>query len=89
LCNFFPSSANLSFLGLDCLFKHSSLCSSLSVKGYIRTRSPKSPVGIVQGWRTFLRARAQIFGNVWRNSFACSWEFWAAKWVLGVFHYHY
>jgi hypothetical protein len=28
-----------------------------------------------QGWRTFLRARAEIFDNFWRNSFACPWEF--------------
>jgi hypothetical protein len=42
-----------------------------------------------QGWRTFLRARAQIVDNFRRNPFAFPWEFWAAKLGLGVFHHHY
>lgn len=32
-----------------------------------------------QGWRTFLRVCAQIVDNFLINSFACPWEFYAAK----------
>lgn len=32
----------------------------------------------VQGWRTFLRACAQIVDNFWRISSLCPKEFWAA-----------
>jgi hypothetical protein len=46
-------------------------------------------VGLRQGWRTFLTARANIFDNFLRNSFACLWEFLAAKWGLGSLHYYY
>jgi hypothetical protein len=29
---------------------------------------------LLQGWRTFLRKRAQIVDNFLRNTFACPWE---------------
>jgi hypothetical protein len=41
------------------------------------------------GWRTLLRARTKIVNNFWRNYFSYPWEFWAAKFGLGVFHRHY
>jgi hypothetical protein len=50
----------------------------------INSLSPFHPslYNLYQGWRTFFRAGAQIFDYFRRNSFACPWEFWAAKWGL-------
>jgi hypothetical protein len=41
-----------------------------------------SPVSLGQSWKIFLRARAQIADNFWRNSVACPWEFYQKNGVL-------
>jgi hypothetical protein len=42
-----------------------------------------------QGWRTILRAHAQIDDTFRRNSFVCPQEFCAAKWGLEILHHYY
>jgi len=50
------------------------------VKNYWVQITPEHTVNCLgKGWRTFLRARAQIIYKFRRNSFACPWEFWRAK----------
>jgi hypothetical protein len=65
-------------IGMCCVIKH---CLELTTEKLWRIFVQKEEVD--QGWRTFMRARAQIVDSIWRYYFACPRKFWAAKSGLG------